>query len=391
MRTEPTQAPRNLEDGLRAESRRLGFALCGIAPAVEADTFALYQHWLNQGYAGEMHYLHRRAEERRHPCSILASVRAVVMLGLEYGPRPLRRTLPAAAAGRFPARVAFYAAASDYHPFIWERLRLLGQWLQQQAPGCTCIGVCDTAPLLERDFARRAGLGWIGKNTLLIHPRRGSFLFLAALLTDHPLQPDPPFHKQHCGTCTACLQACPTQALVAPYVLDATRCISYLTIEHRSTIAANLAEQIGDWLFGCDICQEVCPWNHKLSENISPFIHQTNQEWLNPEQILQMDEQTFRQSFRSTALWRAKRRGLRRNAAIVLGNIGDSSVLPLLESLRDDADPVVQAAVRWAIERIRQRCSSTTYTNCSSCGSATKPLEHCSIPSALNQPPAPTL
>jgi epoxyqueuosine reductase len=349
-----------LEDQLRIESRRLGFSLCGIAPATEADTYAFYQHWLAQGYAGEMHYLHARAEARRHPRSILQEVRSVVMLAMDYGPRPLRRSSPPPQAGAFPGRVAFYAATLDYHPFLWRRLNLLADWLQRQAPGCQAVGVCDTAPLLERDFARRAGLGWIGKNTLLIHPRRGSFLFLAALLTDLSLQPDPPFPSQHCGSCTACLQACPTQAFLAPYVLDARRCISYLTIEHRSTIPETLAPSVGDWLFGCDICQEVCPWNRKPQSSDSPLVHHPEWEWLDPVAILRMDETTFRQRFRSTSLWRAKRRGLRRNAAIVLGNCGDTSALPLLQEVAQDADPVVQAAARWAITRICQRFNIST-------------------------------
>jgi epoxyqueuosine reductase len=336
--------PERLEERLRAEARRLGFSLCGIAPATEADTYAFYQHWLAQGYAGEMQYLHIRAEARRHPRSILQDVRSVVMLAMDYGPRPLRRSVPPSEAGSFPGRVAFYAAAPDYHPFLWQRLNLLADWLRQQVPGCQAVGVCDTAPLLERDFARRAGLGWIGKNTLT-------------------LQPDAPFPAHHCGTCTACLQACPTQAFPAPYVLDARRCISYLTIEHRSAIPATLAESIGDWLFGCDICQQVCPWNRKPQTSESPFVHHPEWEWLDPVTILRMDEATFRQRFRSTALWRAKRRGLRRNAVIVLGNCGDTSVLPVLQEVAQDADPVVRDAALWAISRIQQRYNTSTPTS----------------------------
>ncbi len=348
-----------LEDALKDEARRLGFALAGIAAAVEADTFAFYQHWLAQGYAGEMRYLHARAEARRHPRSILAGVRSVLMLGLEYGPRPLRRSSPPLTAGPFPARVARYAAGPDYHPLIWDKLNRLTAWLQQRRPGTQAVGVCDTAPLLERDFARRAGLGWIGKNTLLIHPRRGRFLFLAALLTDAPLEPDPPFATTHCGQCTACLDACPTQAFIRPYVLDATRCISYLTIEHRSAIPAALAPQIGEWLFGCDVCQEVCPWNRKPRGD-TPFPYAPEQEWLDPLQLLEMDAATFRRRFRPTPLWRAKWSGLRRNAAIVLGNRGDARALPVLERAVADPDPAVQAAATWAIGQIRQRLAART-------------------------------
>ncbi len=336
---------------LKTRAQELGFFLCGIAPATEADGFARFQEWLGRGFAGEMDYLHRQGPARCHPASVLAGARSVVMLAMEY-------------AGRTPSvkdgvagKVAAYAAGPDYHRFIWDRLNALAEWLVAEAPGSTAHGVTDTAPLLERDFARRAGLGWVGKNTMLIHPERGSFFFLAALLTDLELPADEPFAGSHCGTCTACLDACPTQAFPEPHVLDATRCISYLTIELRTPIPEELREPMGDWLFGCDVCQDVCPWNRKPFPGPSAFPRDPRMEWLNPIELLEMDAAEFRARFKRTALWRTRRSGLMRNAAIVLGNSGDEQALPALERAMNDGDEMIREAAAWAIGRIGQRNS----------------------------------
>jgi epoxyqueuosine reductase len=343
-----------LEERLKAEALRLGFSLSGISPATEADGFARYQHWLEQGYAGKMDYLHRNGPRRRHPSSILEGVRSVLMLGMEYGERGAEKhSLPTAR----HARVASYAAGPDYHLFVWDRLNTLSNWLMTEVPGSTAIGVADTAPLLERDFARRAGLGWVGKNTMLINTRRGSFFFLAALLTDLALEPDRPFETSHCGTCTACLDACPTKAFPQPHVLDASRCISYLTIELRTEIPVELREPIGDWLFGCDICQDVCPWNRKESPGPVAFPRDPDLEWLDPVELLGLDADAFRLRFKKTAFFRSRRVGLLRNAAIVLGNTGDEQALPVLERSLADPEEVIREAARWAIERISQRTS----------------------------------
>ena len=370
---------KNLETRLKAEARQHGFTLSGIAPATEADGFARYQQWLENGYAGEMDYLHRQLPSRRHPSALLAGVRSVLMLGMEYSPgargegrgaREEENLSPSLAPGPSPlapspspsplatGKVASYAAGPDYHQFIWDRLNAISDWLMTEVPGCTAKGVTDTAPLLERDFARRAGLGWVGKNTMLIHPRRGSFFFLAAVLTDIELLPDEPFASSHCGTCTACLDACPTQAFPQPFVMDASRCISYLTIELRSAIPVELREQIGDWVFGCDICQDVCPWNRKESEGPIGFPHDPDLEWLDPAELLSLDADAFRKRFKKTSLFRSRRAGLLRNAAIVLGNIGDELALPALERAVSDPEELVREAAAWALKRIRQRISN---------------------------------
>jgi len=349
-----------LEARLKAEARRRGFSLSGISPATDADGFVRYQQWLDQGYAGKMDYLHRNGPRRKHPSSILESVRSVLMLGMEYGgaaPSPSGREGWGVRASAHSAQVASYAAGPDYHQFVWDRLNLLAKWLTAEIPGCSAVGVADTAPLLERDFARRAGLGWVGKNTMLINTRRGSFFFLAALLTYIALKPDLPFENSHCGTCTACLDACPTKAFPQPFVLDASKCISYLTIELRSEIPIELREPLGDWIFGCDICQDVCPWNRKKSADPLAFPHDPELEWLDPIELLGLDAEAFRLRFKKTALSRGKRVGLLRNAAIVLGNIGDERALPALEKSLADAEEIIRESAKWAIERIRQRTS----------------------------------
>jgi epoxyqueuosine reductase len=254
--------------------------------------------------------------------------------------------------------VASYAAGPDYHRFIWDRINALAAWLGAEVPGCRTEAVADTAPLLERDFARRAGLGWVGKNTMLINPRRGSFFFLAAVLTDLELKTDEPFAGSHCGTCTACLTACPTGAFPEPFVLDASKCISYLTIELRSPVPEELRGPMGEWLYGCDVCQDVCPWNHKAAGRPVPFPRDPGMEWLDPAELLGLDEDAFRMRFKQTSLWRNRRAGLLRNAAIVLGNVGDERALPALERALTDKEDVIRDAAAWAIGQIRQRTSS---------------------------------
>src|SRR5437868_4979112 len=252
-----------LEDRLKQQAHTLGFDPVGIAAATPADDFDRLREWLECGYAGAMTYLHRHAEARRDPSSILPEVRSVVMVGLSYAPDAPDHSPLLTPHSELSGTVARYARGADYHDVLRQKLNALLAWVRQEVPGCRGRGVVDTAPLLERDFARRAGLGWIGKNTMLLNKRLGSFFFIGALLLDLELKPDPPHETSHCGTCTACLDACPTQAFTAPGQLDARRCISYLTIELRGPVPEALREPMGDWLFGGDVGQEVCPWNHK--------------------------------------------------------------------------------------------------------------------------------
>lgn len=341
-----------LEDRIKQQAHALGFELAGIAPATPADGFEHLRHWLESGFAGDMSYMQRHADARRHPSSILPAVRSVVMVGMNY-------KLDAAPPQPGRARVASYARGMDYHNVLRERLNRLLGWIQQEMPGCEGRGVVDTAPLLERDFGRRAGLGWFGKNTMLINKRLGSFFFLGALLLDLELRADVAHQASHCGTCTACLDACPTQAFTAAGQLDARRCISYLTIELRGPIPEELRQPVGDWLFGCDICQDVCPWNGKAPLGSEAALQpRPDLEAIDPLELLGMDDETFQRRFRGTALTRPKRRGLLRNATIILGNHGDTAALPALRRALDDPEVVVRDAARWAIEQIEGRAGA---------------------------------
>src|SRR5437016_7068083 len=260
----------SLESRLKQKAREIGFELVGIAAAGPADSFDQMQAWLDQGYAGEMAYMRRQADARRDPERILSGVQSVVMVGMNYHFDASRHVAEEEGAKHGRGRVSRYATGEDYHTVLRHGLDDLLQWVQREAPGCRGRGVVDTAPLLERDFARRAGLGWFGKNTMLLNKRIGSFFFLGALLLDIELRADLPHTASHCGTCTACLDACPTQAFPEPGVLDARRCISYLTIELKGSVPEELRRGLGDWVFGCDVCQDVCPWNRKAPATQEP-------------------------------------------------------------------------------------------------------------------------
>jgi epoxyqueuosine reductase len=331
---------------LKREARRLGFALAGVCPAVTPEGVSRFHEWLACGYAGTMDYLPSRAAAYAHPRHVLDGARSLVVLAFNY--RTVEPQVPQPGRGR----VSRYAWGGDYHDVVRDRLGQLARFLAVRSPQARVRGVVDTAPLLEREFARLAGLGWIGKNTLLLNKDVGSWFFLAALVTDLELDYDQPHETDHCGTCRACLDACPTDAFVAPYVLDARRCISYLTIELGEPIPPELRPSMGDWLFGCDVCQEVCPWNHKapLSDE-SRFQPLADMTTLDLVELFELDEAAFRARFRHTPLWRPKRRGLLRNAAIVLGNgRPPQAVGALVRGLNDD-EPLVRGACAWALGR----------------------------------------
>lgn len=336
----------SLEESIHEFAQAAGFSLVGIARAAPADGFHRLQEWLSRGYSGEMAYMQRQAEARRHPAAVLSDVRSVIMVAMDYAEPPETALAPPPDACR--GKVSRYAIGPDYHDVIWQRMNKVVAWLKNEHPGCHARAVADTAPLLERDFARRAGLGWIGKNTMLINKRKGSYFFLGAILTDLELNPDPPHEASHCGTCTACLDACPTSAFPAPGWLDARKCISYLTIELRGPVPEELRAGVGDWLFGCDICQEVCPWNRHDA---------TQPEAIDAIELLGMSDGDFRRRFRGTAITRTKRRGLLRNAAIVLANSGDARALPALQRAAGDPEPLIRDAAEWAIAQIQSKQS----------------------------------
>jgi epoxyqueuosine reductase len=334
---------------LKAEALRLGFDRVGVAPAVAPPGYDRYLDWLKSGNAAGMDYLERHREARSHPDRLLDGVRSVVMASVVYGQRAASPELPR------QGKVARYARGLDYHRVLWDKLGALLAWLQGRCPGVRGRAVVDTAPLLERDFSRLAGLGWIGKNTMLIDRRLGSFTFLGALLVDLDLVPDTPFAADHCGTCTRCLEACPTDAFAGPYELDARRCISYWTIEHRGPIPGEFADRLDGWVFGCDVCQDVCPWNRKAPDGRMPEFD-GRPEWTNPDLVawLSRPRQECTDALKGTALARAKRVGLLRNAALALGSRRVVEAVPALRSRLSDVeeDPVVRSAAAWALGRI---------------------------------------
>jgi epoxyqueuosine reductase len=350
----------SLEDRLKERARSLGFELAGIASAGPADSFDRLRAWLERGYAGAMDYMRRHALARKHPASILPSVKSVVMVGMNYSPFVVpasarKEQTRAKARTTNRAQVARYAHGLDYHHVLRKKLKLLLAWVQGEVPGCHGRCVVDTAPLPERDFARRAGLVWFGKNTMLLNKRLGSYFFLGALLLDIDLVPDAVHESSHCGTCTACLDACPTQAFPASGQLDSRLCISYLTIELKGQIAPELRPLMGGWLFGCDVCQEVCPWNRKAPISEEPAWQvRPDLDAIDLIELLGLSEEEFRRRFRGTAFMRTGRSGLLRNAAIVLGNRGDKGALPALRQALEDHDPVVRDAAQWAIDQIQE-------------------------------------
>jgi epoxyqueuosine reductase len=299
----------------KAHAFALGFDLAGIATLGPAETAAAFEEWLGEGRAGTMAYLARGAEKRRDTRLPLPGATHAIVVALDYG-------------GKEPSGpVARYARGDDYHDVMEAKLRELHARLERDA-GHPIAGkpYVDTGPILERDLARRAGLGWFGKNTNLLNPTLGSFFFLGALVLDVELAPDAPFEADRCGTCTRCIDACPTDAIVAPRKLDATRCISYLTIELRGAIPVELREQVGELVYGCDICQDVCPWNVRFAKELKvpefaprPALAGKDAGTL-ARDVLAMDEEQFRVAFKGSPMKRAKLRGLKRNAAVVLEN-----------------------------------------------------------------------
>ena len=339
--------PTDLTRRLKHEAIQAGFDLVGIAPAVTPPGYGRYLDWLERGHAAGMAYLGRHAGAKEHPRHVLDGARSVVVVGLIYGRRDPDPPGPTG------GKVARYARGGDYHEVLWRKLDGLLGWLQVECPGVVGRAVADTAPLLERDFAQLAGLGWIAKNTCLIDRHAGSFTVLGSLLVDIALAYDEPIAKGYCGTCTRCLDACPTDAFVGPYELDARRCISYWTIEHKGPMPDQAAESLGDWAFGCDICQDVCPWNRKAPPGREPALDPIP-DWTNPDLIawLDADPAAFARSLKGTALARSKRSGLLRNAALVLGGKGAIEAVPALTRRLADADPVVRGASAWALGRI---------------------------------------
>jgi len=334
-------------DELRQRARQEGFeaiAVSHVGP-LERDGRML-ERWLQAGHEAGMGWMSRDPALRSDPARLLPGCRSVVSVAMNYWPGESAGT-----AGRW-GRVARYAQARDYHRVMGDRLKRLCEWLSEE--GADARHFVDTGPVLERAWAERSGIGWIGKNANLLTREMGSWVLLGELLTTAELVADRGPHEDFCGTCTACLDGCPTGAIREPGVVDSTRCISYWTIEHRGTVPVEKRELLDDWIFGCDVCQSVCPWNHRFARPADDTVVQRRKDLdgLDPEEILALDEAAFRERYSGTALMRAKWEGMRRNACILLGNRGRSEALPALVRALSDPDPVVRAHAAWAIGRI---------------------------------------
>ncbi|HEY3413583.1 MAG TPA: tRNA epoxyqueuosine(34) reductase QueG [Armatimonadota bacterium] len=330
----------NTDQRIKAKCLELGFSAARIARVEEAAHAREYADWLEEGRHGEMAYMGKDPERREDPSRLFPGALSAVVVAM---PQPVGP----------PGPISRYARSEDYHDAMWARLNALLAFVKTLHPGANGRGYVDTAPILERDLAAAGGLGWIGKNTCLITPGVGSFYFLGELLLDVELEPDPPI-GQHCGSCRRCLDACPTGAFVGPYVLDARRCISYLTIELKGSIPEELRPLIGNMVFGCDICQDVCPHN-KWAPAASPLQARHDLDAPDLIDFLSMDEAAFRERFRGTPILRAKRRGFLRNVCVALGNLRDVRAVPALERAKSDPEPLVREHAAWALHCIAGR------------------------------------
>lgn len=352
-----------IEQTIKRTAAEAGFDLCGVAPASDARELEYFPEWIANGHAGEMKYLEARDEggnlKRASLSRVAPWARSVIACAINYN-----TVHPYSTQVNDPARgwISRYAwSREDYHNAVLLRLKRVETALRNAlrnepsiAPNFTTRSYVDTGPIVERVYAKYAGVGWVGKNTCIINQKKGSWLFLGVILTSLELQPDLPA-PDRCGTCTRCIDACPTDAILAPYQLDSNRCIAYLTIEKRGSIPEEFREGIGHHVFGCDICQDVCPWNRKAPATSAPEF-QPRPGLVNPALawLAEMSAEGFRENFRGSPIRRAKHSGLRRNASIAMGNSENLSFLSVLEKLATDEDESVAEAARWAMNHLRR-------------------------------------
>jgi epoxyqueuosine reductase len=341
----------SLKESIRKRAHALGFVRCGFTAADPPARYPAFENWIAAGRHAGMRYLatDRSLSLRADPRRLFPPARSIIALAMAYPPPPEFENQPLSAC------VAAYALGEDYHEVIPDRLRALCREIDTLVGRPLDHYVCvDTAPLLEREIASRAGLGWIGRNSMLIHPALGSFFFLAFILTECELPPDPPFAVDRCGSCVRCLHACPTECILPDRTIDSGRCISYWTIEHRGPIPAAARPRIGRWAFGCDVCQTVCPWNRKSrTDPESRFFSKPNFPIRNAAEETALTEEEWRARFSKSPLRRAGREGYLRNLIIVLGNTRREEVLPYLLSFQSNPNPVLKECADWAIEQIK--------------------------------------
>ena len=349
------QAVAALQDRLREQAGALGFATIGFAPAADDPLRARRLHeWLEAGHHGTMEWMEARAEVRQGPHSMWPQANSVIALGMSYAPE----VDPLALEGSpDKARISVYAQGRDYHDVVKKALKALARWLVAEAQA---LGLdaqlkvfVDTAPVMEKPLGEAAGIGWQGKHTNLVSREHGSWLFLGAIYTTVPFEPDEP-HRDTCGSCRACQGACPTDAFPQPYRLDARRCISYLTIEHKGPIPDEFREPMGNRIYGCDDCLAVCPWNKFAQAAARHRAFAPREDLVAPElaELLQLDDAEFRRKFSGSPIKRIGRDRFVRNCLIAAGNSGNPALAPQVEGLTHDPDPVVAEAARWALERL---------------------------------------
>jgi epoxyqueuosine reductase len=339
-------------DEVKAHAAAVGFDLCGIAPAAPFPELAYLHEWIARGFHADMHYMARTAARRADVRAVLPSARSVIVLGTVYN---AERPYSTAVTDPRTAAVARYAWGDDYHGVIEDRMRRLVDAIAEFAGPFEHRAYVDTGPVQERVYARYAGLGWIGKNTCLINRDLGSWLFLSAILCDLPLEPDVPA-LDHCGRCTLCIDACPTGAITAPYRLDANRCLSYLTIENKGSIPDAFREAIGHHSYGCDICQDVCPWNRKAATTgDDPWQPRSGLDEPPLLDLWTRSDAELRTLLKGSPMKRAGVRRLRRNLAVCIGNSGDASAADVLEASEEETsqDSLVREHVMWATEKLR--------------------------------------
>ncbi len=341
-----------LRERLEEKAREIGFSAIGVARADSAPkTGERLRQWLSSGAHGDMIWMEETAERRASPAGLWPDVRSVISLGMSYAPA----VDPLALAGEPEVgRISVYAQGADYHDVVKKALKALARWLVEEA-GCALKVFVDTAPVMEKPLAEAAGLGWQGKHTNLVSRKDGNWLFLGAIYTTLELEPSPAPHRVHCGSCSACLDACPTNAFPAPFQIDARRCISYLTIEHKGPIPHEYRKAIGNRIYGCDDCLAACPWNRfadaaRRNQAFAPRAELTAPALAD---ILSLDDTGFRQVFAGSPIKRIGRNRMVRNAAIAAGNSGSATLIPQLQKLAGDPDPVVAEAADWALARLQ--------------------------------------